>query len=59
MTLQPVPGIESSDESVRSPDPEPIYTALTTQWSAAGRLVPGQHDPEWRHLAGHTPWPDR
>jgi hypothetical protein len=33
----------------------PLYAALADQWRLAGRMVPGQTDPEWAELVGRVP----
>jgi hypothetical protein len=33
----------------------PLYAALADQWRSAGRMVPGQTDPEWAELVGRIP----
>ncbi|MFI0720440.1 hypothetical protein [Streptomyces sp. NPDC021224] len=33
----------------------PVFAALAAQWRSAGRMVPGQTDPEWSALVTHVP----
>lgn len=33
----------------------PVFAALAAQWRSAGRMVPGQTDPEWTALTAHVP----
>ncbi|MFI0943503.1 hypothetical protein [Streptomyces sp. NPDC021020] len=33
----------------------PVFAALAAQWRTAGRMVPGQTDPEWSALVTHVP----
>ncbi|GAA2722311.1 hypothetical protein [Streptomyces sp. NPDC049555] len=33
----------------------PIFQALAERWREAGRLVPGDHDPDWARLTGEPP----
>lgn len=44
--------------TVLHPTPEPpVFAALAAQWRSAGRMVPGQSDPEWSALTAHIPPP--
>ncbi|SHL45487.1 hypothetical protein [Actinacidiphila paucisporea] len=33
----------------------PVFAALADQWRSAGRMVPGQADPEWSTLTTRIP----
>ncbi|WP_127355377.1 hypothetical protein [Actinacidiphila soli] len=59
MAARWVPFVLHGGETVRRPVDAPIFEALARRWAAAGRLVPGQDDREWKTLAGHCLWPDR
>ncbi|MET7308958.1 hypothetical protein [Streptomyces sp. NPDC005571] len=43
----------------RPPANEPIYAGLAVRWTAAGRVVPGQTDQEWKMLTSRRPWLNR
>ncbi len=43
----------------RAADHPPIFQALADHWRAAGRLVPGEYDPDWARLTREAPWPGR
>ena len=34
----------------------PVYDALIADWTAFGRIVPGQRDREWVELVTRRPW---
>jgi hypothetical protein len=42
-------------ESVLRGAEAPLYAALARQWRSAGRMVPGQADPEWTGLVSRVP----
>ena len=40
----------------RRPSETPLFEALTTEWTAFGRIVPGQRDREWVELVTRRTW---
>ncbi|NUS16957.1 MAG: hypothetical protein HOY69_37105 [Streptomyces sp.] len=55
---QPDAGAEPHAGTVLRPAAEPpVFAALAAQWRSAGRMVPGQSDPEWSDLVAGVPQP--
>ncbi|MEU3877959.1 MULTISPECIES: hypothetical protein [Streptomyces] len=48
----PRPAGQAGRKAVENP---PIFQALAERWREAGRLVPGDHDPDWARLTGEPP----
>ncbi|MFJ7127916.1 hypothetical protein [Streptomyces sp. NPDC098101] len=46
-----------SDPTPADRTPFPVYSALVTQWTQAGRAVPGMPDREWERLMAAPVWP--
>ncbi|MFB7029821.1 MULTISPECIES: hypothetical protein [unclassified Streptomyces] len=46
-----------SDPTPADRTPFPVYSALVTQWTQAGRAVPGVPDREWERLMAAPVWP--
>ncbi|MFF6886683.1 hypothetical protein ACFY9F_26250 [Streptomyces sp. NPDC012421] len=48
---------QTTAEPLRSTRQFPVYSALVTQWTQAGRTVPGMPDREWERLISTPVWP--
>lgn len=55
---QRVPLIPQSRQATEAETP-PVYSALTREWKALGRTVPGLPDREWDALVSTPVWPGR